>query len=469
MLRSLRIRLGLLYLAASLGLVALLGVATYGMLHLYFQRSTDLALQYKMATEYELRGQTLPDSLLAAEQEWFQEKDQTPQFQYTQPATTSINNTPSSEPVQTGEHDDENDEIEKSTTGTPSYSQTHNERDELYDGDLSPVFVLPGSGSSQAAQVPLVDHPAAISQAQLNGSDLRTIQLDDGSHLRLLTYQAPDGSILQVGRLLNDQDRLLSQYLKGLLLLGGAASLLLALGSWLLAGRSIRPAERAWEQQQSFVANASHELRAPLTILRASADYALRSKKRSEKEKSLRDIVEECDYMDRLVEDLLLLSRLDARRLKMEAEPVSIPTLMEEITHQVEKVAAEKGISIEIHSMPLQVLGDPLRLRQVLLILLDNAMRFTPRGGIIRLEAARQGREATIAVIDNGCGIPEEDLPHLFERFYTVSGQPEAERGNGLGLSIAKGLVEAHNGRITIVSKPDQGTTVKITLPLAEK
>ncbi len=199
-----------------------------------------------------------------------------------------------------------------------------------------------------------------------------------------------------MGRLLTDQDRLLSMYLGGLFVLGSASSLVMALASWVLAGRSIKPTQRAWDQQGQFIANASHELRTPLTILRANADYALRSSSAEERQKSLQDILSECDYMNRMVEELLLLSRLDAHRLALDSESIPLEELLGETARQVEKLAAAKGVTLVLDASQGMVRGDRTRLRQVLLILLDNALRFTPAGGTIHLEARVQGSEALI-------------------------------------------------------------------------
>jgi signal transduction histidine kinase len=454
MLRFLRLRLSLLYLAASLGLIALMGGTTYGLLTLYFQRSTDLALQYKMAIEFQARGLSLPPALVAAEQSWIQENDHQAGSKPAPAATFSAT-----------KDGDEGNGYE----ATPGARQTSGDEEDRYDSRLAPVFVLTGADSTSMIGLPVVNDPAAITAAQQAGSDVRTIQLDNSARLRLLSYRTEKGSVLQVGRLLSDQDRLLAQYLTGLIVVGSIASLLLALASWVLAGRSIKPAQNAWDQQSQFISNASHELRAPLTLLRANADYALHNPSVVERERSLRDIVDECDYMNRLVEDLLLLSRLDARRLGLVTELVQVPDLLEEITRQVNKLATERGVTVELLPSAGQVRADPDRLRQVLLILLDNALRFTPAGGSIRLESRKHIREVEILVSDSGTGIPPEALPHMFERFYQVPGRPQEGRGNGLGLSIARSLVEAHHGRIHISSQSSGGTIVQILLPAAEK
>jgi len=454
MLKRLRFRLTLVYLLASLGLVTVLGAGTYGLLTVYFQQSTDHALLYKMAIEFQTLGIILPSELEVAEQSWSQKNDH-----------LAATFTPSGGSGSTSEEESEGSQ-NSSLPGTNQIFAGGDENDR-YDGLLAPVFVVPAAGSTVNAGAPIVKDPQAISQALRAGSDLRTTRLDDGSRLRLLTYRIGSGGVLQVGRLLTDQDRLLSQYLTGLLILGSASSLVLALASWVIAGRSIKPTQHAWDQQQQFISNASHELRTPLTILRANADYALRNPSSVERDKSLQDIIEETDHMNRIVEDLLLLSRIDAKRLVLAADPVSLSDLLVETAHHVEVLASVKQVTLALDPTEGTARCDRFRLRQVLLILLDNALRFTSAGGTIRIGSENQGRDVILHVVDNGSGIPAEHLEHIFERFYQVPGQNTEMRGNGLGLSIAQGLVEAQHGKITITSAAGAGTSVKIVLPSA--
>jgi signal transduction histidine kinase len=192
----------------------------------------------------------------------------------------------------------------------------------------------------------------------------------------------------------------------------------------------------------------------------------MRSKSPDEQPALLQDILNECDYMDRLVDDLLLLSRLDARRLKLELGSVSLAELFAETAHQVNKLADNENISIVVGSNAGRVLADAARLRQVLLILLDNALRFTPAGGSIRLDARPEGKWMRIWVADTGKGIDRRHLPHLFDRFYQVPDDSnESNRSNGLGLSIARALIEAQGGSIRIESTPGKGTVVSLVLP----
>jgi signal transduction histidine kinase len=242
----------------------------------------------------------------------------------------------------------------------------------------------------------------------------------------------------------------------------------LALSSWWLAGRSLGPAQKAWDQQQSFISNASHELRTPLTLMRATADFGLRAHPAQEQAQVLQDIIDETDYMNHLVDDLLLLSRLDAHRLQLAREVIAISDLITETIRQMEKLGREKGIALTKDTATGNIIGDRARVRQVLLILLDNAMRFTPPGGAIHLSTQPFGKFIEIVVADNGPGISLEHLPHLFERFYQVrTNATNDSRTNGLGLSIAKALIEAQNGTIHIESALGMGTQVHFFLPTA--
>jgi signal transduction histidine kinase len=298
------------------------------------------------------------------------------------------------------------------------------------------------------------------------------VVLPTGTHVRLLTYRLPPGSgpaLLQLGRTLDDQNRVLQQLLLALLGLGAGSAVLLGGGSWWLAGRALRPAQAAWTRQQAFIANASHELRTPLTLLRASAEVAQRGLAPEDRDGRalLDDVLQEADHMSRLVEDLLLLSRLDAGRLALNRQPVPLPPLLADVQRQVGRLAAARDVRVEVITAEGTALADPTRLRQVLLILLDNALRHTPGTGRIALTAQPDGHEVQIRITDTGSGIPPEHLPHIFERFYRADSTPGARGGTGLGLAIARGLIEAQHGQIAIQSQVATGTQVTLTLPTA--
>jgi len=224
------------------------------------------------------------------------------------------------------------------------------------------------------------------------------------------------------------------------------------------------PAQEAWERQQAFIANASHELRTPLTLLRASAEVAQRKlDPASPGSPLLEDVLREADHMAGLVEELLLLSRLDAGSVRLETAPVDVGDLLRDVVAPVERLAQDRSLRLELNAAPTVARGDPARVRQVVLVLLDNALRHIPAGGWIRVTCRQEGRTAIITVADNGTGIAPEHLPHVFERFY--SGDPGDSGGSGLGLSIARSLVEAMRGEIRLESGPGEGTRVTVTLP----
>jgi signal transduction histidine kinase len=487
MFRHLRLMLTLLYMLAALLLLVLIGGGTYQLVNNYFQTTTDSALQHKMAHEFIARGVPEPAVLAAADQEWYASEGLQP------PASAQASG---STPSHDGDSDDHSSTAPSSASHSPSGNDDRIAIEDAYGGDLASIYTLPLDAGGQvitgatASALKIQPNQDAVAAALKNGVDWRTIQLDGDARVRLLTYSLPQTTttqaasgtsapgptpaFVQMGRLLSDQDGVLQRLEMGLLALGGVSIVLLGFASWWLAGRSLKPAQVAWERQQHFVANASHELRAPLTLMRASTEVALRttSPKDTDQRALLEDVMQECDHMNRLVEDLLLLSRLDAGRIKLDRQAIRLGDMLSDVQRQVGRLADERGIKLVAGNTAanLVALGDPTRLRQVLLILLDNAIRYTPQGGTIEMTGVGHGRHVALAVADTGNGIAPEHLPHIFERFYRVEeARGEEGQGNGLGLSIAKGLVEAQGGHIGITSKVGQGTRITITLHTASE
>lgn len=442
MFRRLRLRLTALYFLVGIALIALVGGSAYGLLRYYFQSATDLAIHHKLVLTFQQFGLPVPADLAAADTAWYSSRDQ---------------------PLQL---------IPTPKQGDDGYPEGV-EGDESYDAALAAIFVLPltanGAIVTGATAPPIPPDQQAVQAALARGSDWRTARIE-GEDIRLLTYRvnSPNGlAVLQVGRTLADLDRLLYQLLLGLLVLGGASVVLLGGGGWWLAGRSLVPAQQSWERQRAFVANASHELRTPLTLLRAGTEVARRRLPPGDTDGRalLDDVLQECDHMSRLVGDLLLLSKLDASALSLERSVVDLPALLADVQRQVGRIAEERGIQFTVGGRGA-VWGDTTRLRQVLLILLDNALRHTPTGGRIDITAHPQGRQVRLLVADTGRGIAPDDVPHLFERFYRAAGTPSGEGGgSGLGLAIAKALIDGHHGQIRVESQLGHGTRVVITLP----
>jgi two-component system OmpR family sensor kinase len=230
--------------------------------------------------------------------------------------------------------------------------------------------------------------------------------------------------------------------------------------------------ETAFQRQKQFVADVSHELRTPLTALSGSLEMLLIGADKGDIEASrrlARGMYAEVQRMHRLVEDLLVLTRLDEGKMVLREDTIDIHTVIDKVYDQAQQLSHGQEIRSETAlDMPL-VHADADRLQQVLLNIVDNALKFTPADGCVALSAYREGQTAVIIKIrDNGKGIAPEALPHVFDRFYRAdparSRLPHSATGSGLGLAIAKELIEAQGGTISITSVPGKGTTVTIQL-----
>ena len=222
--------------------------------------------------------------------------------------------------------------------------------------------------------------------------------------------------------------------------------------------------EKSLQQQRNFVSDVSHELRTPLTTLRGNLGLLKREPSAGEADDILTDMVDESDRMIRLVNNLLLMAHADAGR-SLAKEPVQLLPLIEEVVRRVGSLEGERQINLDLEG-DIAVLGDRDALEQVLLILLDNALKYSEKH--VDLEARLAGKEVKIRVEDHGPGIPPEEMEHVFERFYRAS-ENHTVPGFGLGLSIAKGLIEAMGGKITLTSEGKQGTKALVSLPAIEK
>jgi len=229
--------------------------------------------------------------------------------------------------------------------------------------------------------------------------------------------------------------------------------------------------EEAFKKQRQFVADASHELRTPLAIIQAESSLAL-GKRRTQEElrKSLELVSQEVAYMSDIVGKLLLLARSDAGVEPVNFQDVNIRDILVELSQDVEALAQEKDLRFTLGSMDsLTIKGDRLKLRQLFLIILDNAIRYTPGGGSISGSLVRRNDSTVASIGDTGIGIPAEHLPFIFDRFYRVDkARSHAEGGMGLGLSIAMSIAKMHGGKIEVESQAGVGTTFRIVLPLAD-
>lgn len=293
----------------------------------------------------------------------------------------------------------------------------------------------------------------------------------DGDPVRVLVRALPDGGRLVVGESLAADQAALQALLVVLLGGGGLGLLLTFAGAWFLSGRALVPIQQAFYRQQEFVADASHELRTPLTVLQSSAEILNqhRDEPITRNAELFDDVRDEIKRMVRLTSDLLTLARTDRGELDLMTAPIDLAELAGDVVRRAQPLALAKGIALSAATASERptVDADPDRIQQVLLILLDNAIKHTPAGGRVDVLVHRQGSSAYLDVSDTGEGIAPQHLSRIFDRFYRADAARSREQGGtGLGLAIARTLVNAHGGEISASSVPGEGTRVSVRLPL---
>jgi signal transduction histidine kinase len=215
------------------------------------------------------------------------------------------------------------------------------------------------------------------------------------------------------------------------------------------------------EQRRSLLADVTHELRTPLTVIQGNLEGLLDGVYPRDDE-HLVPILEETRLLSRLIDDLRTLALAESGALKLQKERIDLAELCDEVATSFRSQADEAGVNLLAETNTgLMVEVDPARIREVLENLIANALRYTPRGGTIRVQCSRESENAQVAVADTGAGIPPEDLAHIFTRFY----KSWDSRGTGLGLAIAKNLVAIHGGEISAESEVGKGTAMRFTLP----
>ncbi len=293
------------------------------------------------------------------------------------------------------------------------------------------------------------------------------IATDGGEDLRVRVQPVVGEAYIVVARSIEPEQQALNQLIL-VLAVGGIFGLVLACGGgFMLSGRALRPIRSAIEAQRIFVADASHELRTPLSLIRANAEI-LKREGAGESAESVDDIIKETDHLSYLIGQMLTLARADVRESPFASEDVDLSHLAGDVVREAQVLAREKAISLTYEGEEgLCVAGDGQRLREVLLILLDNAFKYTGQGGNVTVRLAADGSDVRLAVADDGDGIPAADLPHVFDRFYRVDKARSREMGGtGLGLAIARWIAEEHGGTIRLESAAGEGTTVTVELPV---
>jgi signal transduction histidine kinase len=311
----------------------------------------------------------------------------------------------------------------------------------------------------------------SIERALAEGADWRNVQAPDGD-LRVKTFPLMDqaGDVIgfvQAGKSVEDGEaalRTLALVMTGAGLIG---LVLFAVGGYVVAGKAIQPVQQSFERQRQFVADASHELRTPLAVIRTNTGALLRHDPRDE---SLQDIDFEARYMSRLIDNLLMLANGDRGQIRLELAEADLSEVARSAARAAQTLATEAGLSFQLDLADgLPVTTDVERCRQVVLILMDNALAYTPRGGSVSLSTRRSGSEGLIEVRDSGPGMSKEELARATDRFYSGSKARSRSGGNaGLGLSIATELMSALDGKLELESEPGNGTTARLRLPLRQ-
>jgi signal transduction histidine kinase len=237
--------------------------------------------------------------------------------------------------------------------------------------------------------------------------------------------------------------------------------------SAVLTRRALQPIRFAMQRQRDFVADAAHELRTPLTIMRTVGEVGMSEPATDELQATIAQMLGENQHLTRLVEDLSLLARADTDAVAIDQSPVDLSSLVSETAAELEPLAEAEGVTLTTDvAKNIWTLGDILRLRQLLLILFDNALKHTPAGGIVSVRLTAQDDRARLEVTDSGPGISPADLPRIFDRFYRAD-QARSGEGSGLGLAIGKWIVEAHGGQIQAGNATPRGAVFSLILPIS--
>ena len=380
---------------------------------------------------------------------------------------------------------------------------------ELFDTQGRPDLNRPGA---PAGKLPL--SPQALKDALRGVSTFETIESTGPYPFRVLTMP-----VIKAGRVINlvqvgiSLENVFNTRRRFLLIMGAVLPfglLLATVGGWVLARRALKPVDEmtqaarrisgeylagrlqetgtgdeldwlaktlndmlgrlddSFRQTRQFSADAAHELQTPLTILKGEIEVALRSPRSPEEYQGvLRSSLEEIDRISSLVEGLLLLARADRGVLRLDLKPLDLQELLKEVGEQMRRLAENRAVSLEYGLMePASIQGDREHFKRLLVNLIDNAIKYTPAGGSVKLSLRCEEKWARVEISDTGMGFTEEEQEQIFNRFYRAA-EARSQRGGGagLGLSIAQSIAVAHGGRIEVESTPGQGSIFTVSLP----
>ncbi|MEH6946771.1 HAMP domain-containing sensor histidine kinase [Bacillus sp. JJ634] len=270
-----------------------------------------------------------------------------------------------------------------------------------------------------------------------------------------------------------DAERVMLDQLFMILLVGGGLGSLVAIAAgYFLAGRALIPIKKSWEQQQRFVSDASHEIRTPLAVIQSRTDLLFQSPNATIQEKAVdvSIISKEVRRLNKLVNGLLTLTRTDSNQLEVKKANFFLDELITEIVEHYADIASfQEKMMTKYVPEQIVFLGDKERIHQLLVILIDNALKFTHEGCDIHLSCTKNASFIQLVVEDNGQGIPKAGISKIFDRFYQVEQSRTANEGSGLGLSIAKWIVETHQGTIKVTSEENKKTRFEMNFPRNQK
>ena len=442
-------RLALLNALVVVAVIAMVGVATFILLRQSLDREADRAL----AERAEAAQTTWADLFGAAQ------------------SSAGV----AASPV--ASHAGQAGEREGAESGQTHEREDDEEAHELLESGDTLLFAVDAGGrllaNARGVAMPNLPDEGGITMALAGTVDTRSTSIA-GETMRV--YSAPvrdEGRIVgavQAAR--SDREHQAELQLVGVMTLAGIGlgALVAVPAGLFLARRAMRPIELAFARQRAFVADASHELRTPLTLMRATTELVQRLPDTPpEAREELGGILDEIDATDRLVDELLLLARMDSDELPLRRQLVDLGAVVRGAVTPLTAQAEAAGLTLTTATPAgLMADADPDRIRQVVRILLDNAIAYTPATGAVHVSVERRGTRARVAVRDSGPGIAPADQPRVFDRFYRADrARSRVTGGTGLGLAIARALVLAHRGEIGLESQPGHGTTVWFALPLS--
>ena len=341
--------------------------------------------------------------------------------------------------------------------------------DELRIPDRS-LYLLDSTGApiSPRSATPFIRRAARRAAAGASVSDEVDVGSEHTLSLHAERFKLQSGQTI-VAVVAADRVELTDRYAELIAAFGGAALaaiVLVAAGGYFLVQKATAPAERSMAHTRRFMADAAHELRTPIAVLRTRAEVALQQERSSEDYAAvLRGMEHEAQRLGRVVDDLLMLARADAGERPVERTRFFLDDMVLDAAQSVRTLAQAAGVTLTVDEFEATpIVGDARLVRELVVVLLDNAVKFTPAGGDVRVRVLPDP-EPTLTIVDNGCGMAAEQMPHVFERFYRGDASRARGGGAGLGLSIAQWIASVHDARLLLASEPGRGTRATVTFP----